>query len=244
SWQMKLGTILVPAVVYLAMALSQEYPKTERVASNVSTAEMWKEAGKPLFLLLFVCMWMTAAAELGPDQWFPSVMGALVPQLQGVLFLVYTAGLMFLLRTSGSGIAHKNPLGTLFVCSILTGIGLYWLGGLKPGTSAVVAFAASTVFAIGKSYFWPTMIGVTSEQFPRGGALLISIMGGTGMLSVAVALPIMGARIDQYGPGAALQMVAVLGAILAVIFGALFFYFKARGGYRAVELTKGNTVSA
>jgi len=238
SWQMKLGTILVPAVVYLAMALSQEYPKTERVASNVSTAEMWKEAGKPLFLLLFVCMWMTAAAELGPDQWFPKVMGDLVPQLQGVLFLVYTAGLMFLLRTFGSGIAHKNPIGTLFVCSILTGVGLYWLGGLQPGTSAVVAFAAATIFGVGKTYFWPTMLGVTAEQFPRGGALLISLMGGAGMLSVAVALPIMGARIDKFGPGAALQMVAGLGGILAVIFGGLFLYFKARGGYRAIQLAK------
>ena len=238
SWQMKLGTIIVPAIIYLAMALSQEYPKTERVASNVSTAEMWKEAGKPLFLLLFVCMWMTAAAELGPDQWFPKVMGDLVPQLQGVLFLVYTAGLMFLLRTFGSGIAHKNPIGTLFVCSILTGVGLYWLGGLKPGTSAVVAFAAATIFGVGKTYFWPTMLGVTAEQFPRGGALLISLMGGAGMLSVAVALPIMGARIDKFGPGAALQLVAGLGVILALIFGGLYFYFTARGGYRAVRLAK------
>src|SRR5436190_17239670 len=219
SWQLKLSTILVPAVIYLFMAATMKYPATERVASNISTADMWKEAAQPLFIMLFICMWMTAAAELGPDQWFPKVMGDLVPQLQGVLFLVYTAGLMFVLRTFGSGIAHKSPIGTLFVCSILTGIGLYWLGGLQPGTSAVVAFAAATVFGIGKSYFWPTMIGVTAEQFPRGGALLISLMGGTGMLSVAVALPLMGARIDRLGPAAALQMVAVLGAILAVIFG-------------------------
>ena len=40
---------------------------------------------------------------MGPDQWFPRVMGALVPQLSpeqgsGVLFLVYTAGLMFVIR--------------------------------------------------------------------------------------------------------------------------------------------------
>ena len=236
SWQLKLSTILVPAAIYLVMAFTMPYPQTERVTSNVSTAEMWRETAKPLFLLLFVCMWMTAAAELGPDQWFPSVMGALVPKLQGVLFLVYTAGLMFLLRTFGSGIAHKNPIGTLFVCSILTGLGLYWLGSLQPGTSAVVAFAAATLFGVGKSYFWPTMIGVTAEQFPRGGALLISLMGGTGMLSVAVALPLMGARIDRLGPAAALQMVAVLGAILAVIFGGLFMYFKARGGYRAIQL--------
>jgi MFS family permease len=236
SWQLKLGTILIPAAVYLLMALTMPYPQTERVASNVSTGEMWAETAKPLFLLLFVCMWMTAAAELGPDQWFPSVMGALVPQLQGVLFLVYTAGLMFLLRTFGSGIAHRNPIGTLFVCSILTGLGLYWLGSLQPGTSAIVAFAAATLFGVGKSYFWPTMIGVTAEQFPRGGALLISLMGGAGMLSVAVALPIMGARIDKLGPAAALQMVAVLGGILAIVFGALFMYFKARGGYRAIQL--------
>jgi hypothetical protein len=243
SWQMKLGTIIVPAIVYLGMALSMTYPQTERVQSNVSTAEMWQQVAKPLFLLLFVCMWMTAAAELGPDQWFPSVMSALVPQLQGVLFLVYTAGLMFLLRTFGSGIAHRNPIGTLFVCSILTGVGLYWLGGLKPGTSAAVAFAAATLFGVGKSYFWPTMIGVTAEQFPRGGALLISLMGGAGMMSVAVALPIMGARIDQYGPGAALQMVSILCVILTVIFGGLFLYFKARGGYRAIQLATGQAVT-
>jgi hypothetical protein len=226
----------VPAAIYLVMAITMAYPATERVASNVSTGEMWAQTAKPLFLLLFVCMWMTAAAELGPDQWFPTVMGALVPELQGVLFLVYTAGLMFLLRTFGSGIAHKNPIGTLFICSILTGLGLYWLGSLQPGASALVAFAAATIFAVGKSYFWPTMIGVTAEQFPRGGALLISLIGGTGMLSVAVALPIMGARIDSLGPAAALRMVAVLGAILAVIFGGMFLYFKARGGYRAIDL--------
>jgi MFS family permease len=236
SWQVKLGSILVPSAIYLLMAATMPYPVTERVQSNVSGGDMWAQAAKPLFILLFITMWMTAAAELGPDQWFPSVMGALVPQLQGVLFLVYTAGLMFVLRTFGSGIAHRNPTGTLFVCSILTGAGLYWLGGLQPGTSAVVAFAAATLFGIGKTYFWPTMIGVTAEQFPRGGALLISLMGGAGMLSVAVALPMMGARIDAFGPGAALQAVAGVCVILTAIFGGLFFYFKARGGYRAVQL--------
>jgi MFS family permease len=237
SWQVKLSTIVIPAIVYLGMALTTTYPQTERVQSNVSTGDMWAQAAKPLFLLLFVAMWMTAAAELGPDQWFPSVMGALVPQLQGVLFLVYTAGLMFVLRTFGSGIAHQNPIGTLFACSLLTAVGLYWLGSLQPGASALSAFAAATLFGIGKTYFWPTMIGVTAEQFPRGGALLLALMGGAGMLSVAVALPIMGARIDHYGPGAALQLVAGLGVILAFVFGGLMMYFKARGGYRAVRLS-------
>jgi hypothetical protein len=38
-----------------------------------------------------------------------------VPQLQGVLFLVYTAGRMFLLRFYGGGIAHTAPIATLVV---------------------------------------------------------------------------------------------------------------------------------
>ncbi len=239
SWQIKLGLIVVPAVAYLLLAFLQPYPRTERVASNVSTKDMWREAGKPLFLLLFVCMWMTAAAELGPDQWFPSVMSDLTG-LEGILFLVYTAGLMFLIRTYLAGIAHRSPIGTLFICSILVGIGLSWLGSLEEiGAGAVVAFTAATIFGVGKSFLWPTMLGITTEQFPRGGALLLGLMGGAGMLSVAAALPIMGAQIDQYGPGAALRLIAWLGAILAVIFGALYLYFRARGGYRAVEIHAG-----
>jgi MFS family permease len=235
SWQVKLSLILVPAAIYLVMSIAETYPKTERVASNVSTGEMWREAGRPLFLLLFICMWMTAAVELGPDQWFPSVMSSLTG-MQGILFLVYTAGLMFVLRTYFAGVAHHSPIGTLVVSAILAAVGLYWLGGLQPGASPVVAIAAATIFGIGKTYFWPTMLGVTAEQFPRGGALLISLMGGAGMLSTAIVLPIMGARIDRLGHGAALQFVAGLAAILVVIFGGLYLYFRSRGGYRAVTL--------
>ena len=242
SWQARLSLILIPAVTYLLMAFSLSYPQTERVTSNVSTAEMWKQATRPLFIVLFVCMWMTAAAEMGPDQWFPTVMGELVPQLNpsagsGVLFLVYTAGLMFALRTWASGLSHKSPIGTLVISSLLCAIGLYWLGGLDKNSSGAVALTAATLFGIGKTFLWPTMLGVTAEQFPRGGALLLSLMGGAGMLSVGLVLPIMGERMDQYGPGAALQMVAVLGVILAIIFSGVWFYFRARGGYRAIPIS-------
>jgi MFS family permease len=241
-WPVRLSLILIPAVTYLFLAFSLSYPLTERVKSNVSTAEMWKQATRPLFLVLFICMWMTAAAEMGPDQWFPTVMGELVPQLNpsagsGVLFLVYTAGLMFVLRTWASGLSHKSPIGTLVISSLLCAIGLYWLGGLDKNSSAVVALTAATLFGIGKTFLWPTMLGVTAEQFPRGGALLLSLMGGAGMLSVGLVLPIMGERMDQYGPGASLQMVALLGGILAIIFSGVWLYFRTRGGYRAVPIS-------
>ena len=236
SWQVKLASILIPAVVYLLMILGQEYPKTERVQSNVSTGDMFKEAFNPMFLLLFACMWMTAASELGPDQWFPSIMKDLTG-IEGVLFLVYTAGLMFVLRFFFGGLAHTlSPFGLMMGCSVLCALGLYWLGGLQPGTSPLVAFLAATLFGVGKTYYWPTMLGVTSELFPKGGALLMGLMGGAGMLCIAVVLPIMGAAFDKAGAGAALRTVAVLPVILTVIFGGLYAYYKSKGGYRAVKL--------
>jgi MFS family permease len=233
AWELKMATILAPALVYLLLALSLEYPQTERVQSCVSTREMWREAGRPLFVLLFCCMLMTSSMELGPDEWFPPIMSALVPELQGVLYLAYTAGLMFLVRTFGSGVAHKSPICTLLVCSGVAAVGLYWLGGLKAGaTSPLTALIAATVFGIGKSLLWPTMLGVTADRFPRGGALAISLMGGAGMASVAVVVPIMGACIDHYGQGAALQMMAAPGAVLVVAFLGLLIYFKSRGPLR------------
>ena len=47
---------------------------------------------------------------------------------------------------------------------------------------------------------------------------------------------------DQYGPGAALQLVAGLGAILGTIFIGVWLYFKGTGGYRVVTISSGKNV--
>ena len=211
------------------MAATQPYPKTERVTSNVSSATMFTQAARPFFLLLFVCMWMTAATELGPDQWFPSVMKQ-VAGIEGIWFLMLTAGIMFVLRFFVSSWVHRfSPFAVMTVCSVITAIGLYWLGSLQPGTSIPIAFLAATVFGFGKVYYWPTMLGVTAERFPKGGALLMSLMGGAGFLSISFVLPLMGAQFDKLGPGAALRSVAVLPVILTVAFGAMYVALSLEG---------------
>ena len=47
-------------------------------------------------------------------------------------------------------------------------------------------FAAATLYGVGKTFFWPTILGLTSEQCPRGGALTLNAMGGIGMLAVGI----------------------------------------------------------
>jgi MFS family permease len=235
GWQIKLATILIPAVAYLFLIRGQHFPPTERVAAGVSAGVMFREAAQPLFLLLWACMWMTAATELGPDQWVGSLITNLTG-MQGILILVYTAGIMFVLRFFGGALAHRfSPMGLLAICALLSSIGLY---RLSLATSPFSAFAAATIFGVGKTFFWPVMLGVTAERFPRGGALLLAIMGGTGNLAVALILPVMGEWYDRDGAAAAFRYVAVLPAVLTVIFGLLFYYFKARGGYRPVTLDR------
>ena len=233
AWQIKIGIIIIPSVVYLVMALKKAYPETERVTANVPTGDMFKACLSPLFILLWVCMWLTAASELAPDQWFPTIMDELIG-LKGILFLAYTGLLMFCARFFFGGIVHKfSPFLVLAVCSVLVFVGLYWLGSMSAGTPIFVAFIAATIFGVGKSYFWPTMLGIVAERFPKSGALGINLMGGAGMLSIYFALPIMGAQLDTKGAGAALQMISYLAIVLIVVFTVLHLFTRAKGGYRA-----------
>jgi hypothetical protein len=64
--------------------------------------------------------------------------------------------------------------------------------------SPATAFGYATIFGLGIAYFWPTMLGVTAERFPKGGALLLGLMGSVGNLSIALVLPFMGYMYDKY----------------------------------------------
>ena len=72
-----------------------------------------------------------------------------------------------------------SPVGILVSCAILACIGLNLLSGIATFAGALVALA---VYAIGKTFFWPTTLGVVSEQFPKGRAHTNSAIAGVGMI--------------------------------------------------------------
>lgn len=233
GWRIKLATILIAAVVYMFMISKEKFPETERVTAGVSNNQMFRDLLQPMFLILWFCMWLTSATELGTDQWVSSLVTNLTG-MQGVLVLVYTAGIMFVMRFFGGPLAHKfSPFGLLTISAVLSAVGLYALGSIS--TTAGV-FAAATIFGIGKTYFWPTMLGITSELFPKGGPVALAVMGGTGNLAIAFVIPIMGGWYDAGGAAATFKNVAVMPVVLIVLFVGLLLYFRSKGGYKAVEL--------
>jgi hypothetical protein len=42
------------------------------------------------------------------------------------------------------------------------------------------------VYGIGKTFYWPTLLGVISERFPKGGALALGLSGGVGMIGAGL----------------------------------------------------------
>lgn len=204
GWQGRMALILIPGIIYFLLCLTQKFPPTERVASGVSNAEMFQEALRPMFLLWCFCMLLTAATELGPQQWQETVMmRTTAGKVSGTMILVYTSVMMFVLRHFAGPLAHRfSPVGLLTVSAILAGAGLYLLSFAD---SPATAFGYATIFGLGIAYFWPTMLGVTAERFPKGGALLLGLMGSAGNLSIAMILPFMGYTYDRFGVSAVPQ---------------------------------------
>lgn len=234
GWRVKLLTIPVVALTYLLLIRGQTFPATERVAAGVSNRDMFLELLRPSFIFLWICMWLTSASELGPDQWVPSLITNLTGGMPGILILVYTAGIMFVLRFFGGPLAHKfSPFGLMTIAAVLTAIGLYTLGSVS---TMAGAFAAATIFGVGKTYFWPVMLGVTSERFPKGGPVALAVMGGTGVFSSGTVVPIMGRWYDRFGPAATFKYVSTLPVALVVLFGLFFLHFKKKGGYKPEQL--------
>jgi MFS family permease len=196
GWQTLMVLIAVPGLIYFLLCMTQTFPATERVASGVSTGAMFGETFRPMFLLWAFCMLLTAATELGPQQWQESVITRITHGgFSGTMVLIYTSMLMFVMRHFAGPLAHTlSPVGMLTISATLSGIGLYLL---STATSPATVFAFATVFGLGIAYFWPTMLGVTAERFPRGGAWLLGLMGCVGNLSIAVVLPFMGYIYDR-----------------------------------------------
>jgi hypothetical protein len=45
---------------------------------------------------------------------------------------------------------------------------------------------AATVHTLAKNFFWPAMLGVVAERFPKGKGLTLNITEGLGMLAAGV----------------------------------------------------------
>jgi MFS family permease len=155
--------------------------------------------GSVVLFALFVAHALVGAVELGTDGWIESITGNLFTPEQGKILFIWTSLLMFALRFCADFIEKRlglSPVALLLVSSLLAVVGLRLASGME---SFAIAFAALGIYALGKTFFWPTMLAVVGDRFPRSGAVAMSIIGGIGMLSAGlIGNPGLGYAKDRY----------------------------------------------
>lgn len=240
DWRILIAPLFLAAIIYGLMFLRLKFPQTERVTKGISTGEMFSSCLNPLFLVMLACMFLTAATELGTTTWILALLEG--SGVSGILVLVFIFGIMALGRSFAGPVVHRlNANGMLIFSSIFSGIGLILLSK----TSGYAAFGSAAIFAIGICFFWPTMLGFVSEYLPKTGALGLSLMGGAGMFSVSLILPVMGKWLDNAKAKAITEgmdvakanaiagsetfmKVAIMPAILLVVFILVYIFQRKR----------------
>jgi len=241
DWRILVSVLFLPAIIYGVMFFKLQFPKTERVEKGVSTKDMFAACVNPLFLVMLACMFLTAATELGTNQWINALLSN--AGVSAILILVMINGIMAVGRSFAGPVVHRlNPNGMLIFSALFAGIGLILLSK----TTGYATIGAAVVFAIGICFFWPTMLGFVSEYVPKSGALGLSLMGGAGMFSTSLIIPMMGKWFDENKADAlskgletvqaeqaagseTLMKVAIMPAILVVVF--ILIYLARRKHY-------------
>ena len=146
-----------------------------------------KSLGRPLLIFMCIIMIPLATTELGTDV---AITGLMEEPLKAagqhpLLVLIYTSAIMIILRFwfAGPIVAKLGPLGLLATSAVLAIAGLYLL---STASGLFAVFACATLYGFGKTFFWPTTLGVVSEQCPKGGALTLNAIAGIGMLAVGI----------------------------------------------------------
>jgi len=185
GWELLLATYLIPTAIYGVITLKEKFPQTDAQKGGTSYGGMLAELAVPFFLILLFAHACVGYVELGTDSWINKITGSILNNpTYGTALFIYTSVLMTALRFFAGPIVHKiSSLGLLLVSALLGALGLYLI---SIGTNIGFMILASSVYAFGKAFLWPTMLGVAGERYPRSATVAMALMGFAGMTSAGL----------------------------------------------------------
>ncbi|MDO3644127.1 sugar MFS transporter [Mucilaginibacter sp. L3T2-6] len=232
-WQIEVGVMLIPTLIYGYLFSKLDFPVTERVSSGITTGGMYKALVNPLFLFMFILMFGTAITELFTGQWIDVLLKNVTKN--AILLLALENGVVAMGRGFAKPILKMVSPQVLLLCSaILAALGIYLLSTV----SGDMLIVAAIIFGMGVCFFWPTMLGFVNTNLPNTGAVGLNLMGGAGMFAVSIYTIFMGRHYDEIvaqagGSNATagqqiLQATLVIPLVLIVAFIGLIVYMRSK----------------
>jgi len=181
-WELLLATYLIPTAIYGYITFVNKFPKTAAQEGSISYGGMIKTLIGSFFIILLVAHACVGYVELGTDSWINRITGSILKSAAlGTTLFIYTSLLMTILRFFAGPIVHRiSSLGLLLASAIVGALGLYLI---SIGNSIPFMFFAATIYALGKTFLWPTMLGVVGERFPKSATIAMGLLGAVGMIS-------------------------------------------------------------
>jgi MFS family permease len=186
-----LGFFILGSLLYFAVMqmLRQEVTLAHSAIAGavvgLAALAYTRSLGNWLFIVVLVTIGPLATTELGTDGWMPDLLKLSGPDVKNfeMWVFVYVSVIMTVLRFYAGPIVHRfSPIGLLVVSSGVAIVGLLLLSK----STGWAILAASTIYALGKTFLWSTTLGLTSEQFPKGGALTLNGVSAVGVLFLGV----------------------------------------------------------
>ncbi|MBB5037916.1 MFS transporter [Prosthecobacter dejongeii] len=181
-----LGSLLYFAIMQMAgKQVSLVSSATMGAVIGAAAFIYTRSPGNWLFLVVLITIGPLATTELGTDGWMPDLLklsGPDFPNFETWIF-VYVSAVMTVLRFYAGPIVHRfSPIGLLVIGASIAIVGLLLLSN----SVGWAILGASTIYALGKTFLWSTTLGMTSEQFPKGGALTLNGVSAVGVLFLGV----------------------------------------------------------
>jgi MFS family permease len=241
SWQVQVSVMLIPTLIYGYLFSKLDFPVTERVASGVTSKGMYKALLNPLFIFMFICMLGTGITELFTGQWIDVLLKNVSDN--ALLLLTLENGVIVIGRASAKPVLKKfTPQTVLFVSAILAALGLYILSTC----TGDIIFLGAIIFGTGVCFFWPMMLGFVNTNLPDTGALGLNLVGGAGMLAVALYTLFMGGYYDNivkvshgdntFAGQKVLQTTLMIPLVLILAFAGLVIYMRGRSKRTAAAI--------
>ncbi len=184
----------------------------------------------PYFWLAIVAIALGGATEMGMANWLPAYAEKSLgyTQAAGAVAFVGFLGCMTIGRIGLGMIGNpRNVMRAMMVCCGLSVV-LFLVASF--GRPSALALTGCITAGLAGSALWPSMLAVTADRFPRGGATMFGALAAAGNIGCVVMPWLVGVISDHlkapYGEGYAMRIGLATGALCPLLMLSVLIWMR------------------
>ncbi|RRJ94551.1 MFS transporter [Opitutaceae bacterium TAV4] len=171
-----LALLPLPVLLFVALSL-QRFPGMTTKGARTPFFQLCRDHW---FMLALAAIFLGGAAEMGMAQWLPAYAE------RSLGFSAWTGGMALLLFSVAMALGRmvigaaeaRWPAFAIMIVSCLSSVVLFGLGSFLPWS--MPALICCILVGFTGSCLWPTMLAVTADRYPDGGASMFGALAALG----------------------------------------------------------------